>query len=140
MKVENQVRPNPEQIKGFLAVEGPVMMVNLLKFREKAAYPDGRDADLSGAEAYGRYAREMKKLVEASGGRFVFGASVAQLLLGEVEELWDQIGIVEYPSSKALIEISATPEFQAIEVHREAGLAGQLNITSKGVFVDSLGS
>jgi uncharacterized protein (DUF1330 family) len=140
VKVENQVRPNPEQIKGFLAVEGPVMMVNLLKFREKAAYPDGRDAAISGAEAYGRYAKEMKKLVEGSGGRFVFGATVANLLLGEVEELWDQIGIVEYPSSKALVEISSSPEFQAIEAHREAGLAGQLNITSKEIGVDQIGS
>ena len=139
MKVENQVRPDPEQVQAFLAVEGPVMMVNLLKFRDKAAYPDGRDAHISGAEAYGRYAREMKKLVEGSGGRFVFGAQVENLLLGEVEELWDQVGIVEYPSAKALIEISMTPEFQAIEVHREAGLAGQLNITSKEVSVDSLG-
>jgi uncharacterized protein (DUF1330 family) len=138
VKVENRVRPNPEQVQGFLAVEGPVMMVNLLKFKDQAEYADGRDADLSGAEAYGRYAREMKKLVEASGGRFVFGAAVANLLLGEVEQLWDQVGIVEYPSSKALIEISMTPEFQAIEIHREAGLAGQLNITSKEAGLDQL--
>jgi hypothetical protein len=56
-------------------------MVNLLKFREKAAYPDGRDAE-----------------------------------------------IVEYPSSKALLSIASSPGFQEIEVHRHAGLEGQLNI------------
>ena len=53
------------------------------------------------------------------------------LLLGEVEELWDEVGIAEYPSAKALLEIAATPAFREIEVHREAGLAGQLNITTK---------
>ena len=130
MKVENAVQPNPEQIKDFLGVEGPVMMVNLLKFRDKAIYEDGRDPELSGRDAYARYSTVMKKLVEQSGGRFVFGAAVSSLLLGEVEELWDVVGIVEYPSSKALLTIASSPEFQEIEVHRVAGLAGQLNITT----------
>lgn len=131
MKVENQVHPDPESVQGFVATEGPVAMVNLLKFRERAEYADGRDAHLSGREAYLRYASEMMKLVEAKGGRFVFGGSVEGLLLGVVEEPWDEVGIVEYPSAKALIEIAQTPEFQAIEVHRVAGLAGQLNITTR---------
>ncbi len=131
MKVENAVQPRPDQIQDFLATDGPVMMVNLLKYRDKAAYPDGRDPELPGKAAYGRYAAEMKKLVEAKGGRFVFGAQVEGLLLGEVESLWDQVGIVEYPSSKALVEIASTPEFQAIEVHRLAGLEGQLNLTAR---------
>ena len=67
MKVENQVQPSPNSIREFIAVEGPLMMVNLLKFREKAAYADGRDPDLSGREAYRRYAQAMKKLLEARG-------------------------------------------------------------------------
>jgi uncharacterized protein (DUF1330 family) len=131
VKVENSVSPKPEQIKEFAAVEGAVMMVNLLKYRDKAVYEDGRETDLSGRDAYALYAKEMVKLVEASGGRFVFGSEVTSLLLGEVEELWDQVGIVEYPSSKDLLAIASSPEFQAIEVHRVAGLAGQLNITTR---------
>ena len=130
MKVENQVHPRPESIQSFLASEGPVAMVNLLKFKEKASYEDGRDPELSGREAHLRYAREMRKLVEAAGGRFLFGGSVQNLLLGEVEELWDEVGIVEYPSARALIEIASSPGFQEIEQHRTAGLAGQLNITT----------
>ncbi len=139
MNVSNQVQPDAEQIRQFLAVDGPVSMVNLLKFREKAVYEDGRDPDLSGAEAFGRYAMEMKKLVEASGGRVIFGADVSGLLLGEVEQLWDQVAIVEYPSTKALITIAASPEYQAIEIHRVAGLAGQLNITTRDVGIDGIG-
>ena len=130
MKVANALGPQPDQIKDFLATEGPVLMVNLLKFREKAAYPDGRDPGISGEQAYGRYAAAMRKLVEGSGGRFVFGASVEGLLIGEVESLWDTVGIVEYPSAAALVMIASSPEFQEIEVHREAGLEGQLNITT----------
>ncbi len=131
MKVENQLTPEPSQVLPFVATEGPVCMVNLLKFRDQAVYEDGRETDLTGEEAYGLYASEMRKLVEASGGRFIFGAEVVGLLLGEVEELWDTVGIVEYSSAKALLEIASTPEFQAIEVHRLAGLAGQLNITTR---------
>jgi uncharacterized protein (DUF1330 family) len=131
MKVENQVVPHPHQIQPFITTEGPVCMVNLLKYRAKAVYEDGRETDLSGEQAYGLYASEMRKLVEASGGRFVFGAAVVGLLLGEVEELWDTVGIVEYSSARALVEISSKPEFHAIEVHRVAGLAGQLNITTQ---------
>ena len=132
MKVENQVSPSPENVQGFIAVEGPVQMVNLLKYREKAEYEDGRETDLTGAEAYSLYAQEMIKLVEASGGRFIFAGAVKNALLGDIEELWDQVGIVEYPSSKDLIKITMSPEFQAIEVHRIAGLAGQLNLTVQG--------
>jgi uncharacterized protein (DUF1330 family) len=130
MQVENAITPSPEQIRGFLATEGPVLMVNLLKFREKAAYPDGRDPELSGRDAYLRYAEAMRGLVERQGGRFVFGARVEGLLLGSVGSLWDQVGIVEYPSAATLIQIASSPEYREIEVHREAGLEGQLNLTT----------
>ncbi len=131
MKVENQVQPGPASVQAFLAgKDEPVVMVNLLKFKEKASYPDGRDPELSGREAYLRYGREMKKLVETAGGRFIFGGSVSGILLGQVEELWDEVGLVEYPSPKALLQIASSPAFQEIEVHRIAGLAGQLNLTT----------
>ncbi len=130
MKVENAVTPLPEQIQEFLSTPGPVMMVNLLKFKETADYADGREPELSGREAYLRYAAEMKKLVEASGGRVVFAAAVRGLLLGRVEELWDEVAIVEYPSTSALIEIASSPRYREIEEHRMAGLEGQLNLTA----------
>jgi uncharacterized protein (DUF1330 family) len=130
MKVENQVQPPPEQVRAYLSGEdAPVVMVNLLKFKERASYADGRETALSGLEAYRLYASEMRKLVEAAGGRFLFGGQVEGLLLGEVEELWDMVGLVEYPSPKTLVQIASSPGFQEIEAHREAGLAGQLNIT-----------
>jgi len=131
VQVENAVVPQPEQVKEFLSVEGPVMMVNLLRFREYALYPDGSDRELSGRDAYERYAKRMRELVEAEGGRFVFGADALGLLLGEVEDTWHSVGIVEYPDSKTLVRISASPKFQEIEGHRLAGLEGQLNITCR---------
>ena len=133
MKVENEVHPQAEQFRSFLASDGPVCMVNLLKFRPQAQYEDGRETQLSGREAYMLYAKEMRKLVESGGGRFIFGGEVVGLLLGQVEELWDHVGIVEYPEASVLAKIASSAEFQEIEKHRVAGLAGQLNITSREI-------
>lgn len=127
--MKNAVEPDEAQLNAFMALgEGPVSMLNLLKFRKTAAYPDGRDAGMSGREAYFRYAVPMTKLVLDAGGTLDFSGDVNPLLIGEVEELWDMAAIMTYPSPKTLAEISLTPEFQEIAVHRKAGLEGQLLI------------
>ena len=130
MKVKNKVTPNEEQINGFLENPeiGPISMVNLLKYKEKAIYDDGRDTNLSGEEAYGLYAAEVINLVEKYGGEFLFAGKVNRLMLGEVEEMWDSIAIAKYPNRKAMFEMTMDPEYQKIHVHRVAGLEGQLNI------------
>ena len=131
MKVTNEVMPSdPKRIAEMQQAgpAGPIVMVNLLKFREKAQYPDGRDADLSGREAYQRYGREVVRLLPKCGGRAIFAGDVRFLALGQVEELWDEIAMAEYPNRAALWAMSTSPEWQAIAVHRSAGLAGQLNI------------
>jgi uncharacterized protein (DUF1330 family) len=108
--------------------EGPIIMVNLLKFRDRAAYPDGRDADLSGREAYDRYGRAVTALLPKYGARVLFGGDVTFLSLGRVEDLWDEIFLVEYPDRAALWAMSSSEEWREAAVHRQAGLAGQLNI------------
>jgi len=45
MHYENKLSPSEEQIEGFLTtLERPIHMLNLLKFRENASYPDGKDS------------------------------------------------------------------------------------------------
>jgi uncharacterized protein (DUF1330 family) len=131
MNVENAVKPREEQARDlFLAPEdGPFVMVNLLKFKDVADYPDGEQ--VSGLEAYLRYGQRMSGLVEAVGGRMIYSGRVVSLMIGEVEDLWDAVGLVEYPSRAAFLEITRSPEFHEIEAHRTAGLAGQLNIETK---------
>jgi uncharacterized protein (DUF1330 family) len=130
MEVVNKVVPNREQIEGFMAPgqDGPIYMLNLLTFKEKAEYPDGRDTDLTGAEAYAVYSAEVAGHLATVGGRPMFAAKVERLMLGEVEELWDTAAIAMYPSRKAMMEMLSSPDYQASAVHRTAGLAGQLNI------------
>jgi hypothetical protein len=70
MRVVNKVSPNEEQMKGFFepGSQGPIYMLNLLKFKEKAEYADGRETDLSGAEAYALYGAEVSKILIKLGG------------------------------------------------------------------------
>ena len=135
MKVENQVTPPVERIQEFFgpgAPTTPFVMVNLLKFKEKAEYEDGRETDLSGAEAFMIYGAAVGQLIDELGGRQIYSGAVTGLMVGEVEDLWDVVALVEYPSSEAFAKMVDSPEYQAIHVHRDAGLAGQLNIRIQG--------
>ena len=131
MEVVNEVMPSsPERIQAMMeeGPEGPIYMINLLKFKEKAEYEDGRETDLSGYEAYQIYARAVADILPKFGGRGFFAGDVTFLALGQVEELWDEVAIAVYPRRADLLAMSSSPEWQAAAVHRTAGLAGQLNI------------
>jgi uncharacterized protein (DUF1330 family) len=130
VNVENHVYPPRSRVEALLADASgsPVVMLNLLKFRPKAAYADGRPSDLTGSQAYDLYAAPMQKVIEKHGGRVIFGGEIASLVVGEVEDLWDSCVLVEYPSATAFATIVTSPEVTEIGVHRAAGLEGQLLI------------
>lgn len=131
MEVSNEIMPgDPKRIAALQQTgpPGPIIMVNLLKFRERALYPDGRDAHLPGRDAYLRYAAAVTELLPKFGGRAIFAGDVTFLALGRVEELWDEIALAEYPDRAALWAMSTSEAWRKIAIHREAGLAGQLNI------------
>ena len=133
MEVKNMVTPNQTQMNEFLEgdIDSPISMVNLLKFKEKAKYEDGRDTEMSGKEAYQIYAIEVQEHLKKVGAEIVFGGVVSRLMLGEVEDLWDSVAIARYPSRKAMLEMMMSSEYQESEKHRSAGLLGQLNIETK---------
>ena len=130
MEVKNAVMPNEDQIKEFgeQGEDKPIYMVNLLKFKEKANYPDKRETDLTGEEAYAIYAEEVAGHLEKVGGKPIFGGEVERLMLGEVEDLWDKVAIAMYPSRKAMLQMINDPDYIVSAQHRVAGLEGQLNI------------
>ena len=133
MEVKNKLRPNAKQMAGFLLgdTKTAIHMVNLLKFKDKAEYKDGRQTDLTGQEAYQIYAKEVQEHLQKVGGKLIFSGQVSRLMLGEVEELWDWIAIAEYPSRKAMRSMIMDKDYRKSEEHRSAGLAGQLNIETK---------
>ncbi|MFM9971962.1 MAG: hypothetical protein ACKVQK_26580, partial [Burkholderiales bacterium] len=96
MIVVNEVLPSdPARIQQMLepGPSKPIFMVNLLKFKDKAEYEDGRATNLTGREAYMIYGRAVTALLPKFGGRAIFAADVTHLTLGQVEELWDEVAI-----------------------------------------------
>lgn len=120
------IEPRPEQLRAFAAGEGPapLVMLNLLRYRERAAYPRGSDhAPCSGREAYERrYGPAAMAHVAKAGGRVLFGGAVAACVIAPEGEFWDDAVLVEYPSRDAFLAMVSDPEYRAIAVHRSAAL------------------
>jgi uncharacterized protein (DUF1330 family) len=123
-------QPRPEQLEKFAAArpDGPLYMLNLLKFRERAVYADGRETNLSGSEAYGLYGVGVAKLIDELGGRIEMGMKTNVLLIGDGDLEWDSVALVKYPSFEAFVAMTQSPAYQEIHVHRDAGLEHQLLI------------
>jgi uncharacterized protein (DUF1330 family) len=134
MQYTHALMPEPDQAKAFFFGEenGPMVMVNLLKFKDKAEYPadhaHASNPDMTGKQAYAIYGAAVMKCLEMVGGKGLFSADVTGLILGQVEELWDMVALAYYPSPQAMMQMVGLPEYQGIEVHRFAGLKGQLNV------------
>jgi len=99
--------------------DGPVWMVNLMKYRDTALYDDGRADEISGREADDRYSPTTS--LGAIGARIVFVADVERQLLGD-EPTWDRIAVVRYPTRRSFIEMQSRPDFVEKHVHKEAGM------------------
>ena len=139
MTTLNAIEPTPEQIKKFLSDKKagePVYMLNLLKFKDRATYKNGEN--VSGREAYARYASAFSKLVKDKKieGGGTWGGNMNSWLIGQGEGEWDAIGIFKYPSAEIMIETVSSDEYRKIHKHRRAGLEGQLLIScdNKSVF------
>ena len=77
---EGGVNPTPASIRALVAThgDGPVQMVNLLKFKDVASYPPGHEYEGStGEEAYARYGEVAIRNVIGLGGRLVLASGFA---------------------------------------------------------------
>jgi uncharacterized protein (DUF1330 family) len=110
----NATRPTPEQMRRFLLLpDGPIVMVNLLKFKANG-----------GREEYRKYGLKVLPIFERIGARILFAGEAKMCLIGNGD--WDQIALVEYPNKTALIKLAVSAEYRAAQKHREAGLEGQI--------------
>ena len=116
--------PTKEQIESLLAgpADGPVVMLNLLRYKQTATAPD---EGMSGEQAYERYANEMTRFVESKGGRVIWTGRVDGQVIGSDADGFHMAALVEYPSRKAFVAIAMSPKVAEIGVHRAAGLEGQ---------------
>ena len=79
VEVVNEVMPTSrERLEQMMepGPEGPIYMVNLLSFKERAEYEDGRETDLTGREAYNLYGQAVSGLIQDYGGEIVFVGDV----------------------------------------------------------------
>ncbi len=120
--------PTSEQIQTMAekGPEGPMVMVNLLKYRKKAAYePDRAETkeNLSGRDAYQRYGMVAIQHVTKRGGRVVWGGPQKFVMVGDGSANdWDDVVCVQYPSRSAFLSMTQDPDYLAAHYHREAGL------------------
>ncbi len=99
--------------------DGPVWVVNLMKYREVADYGDGSETAISGQEADDLYSPF--ESLNVIGAEVAFFGDVDQQLLGD-GTVWDRIAVVKYPTRRSIIDMQALPEFQETHKHKEAGM------------------
>ena len=100
---------------------GPIQMLNLVRFRDRAEYPDGRA--LSGAEAYAAYGKESGPVFARLGGTIVWRGNFELMLIGPETENWDECFIAQYPSVAAFVEMVRDPVYREAVKHRQAAVA-----------------
>jgi uncharacterized protein (DUF1330 family) len=122
------IKPNAAAFKELATAndEGPVVMLNLLKFKERAD-----SGEITGRESYNLYGRDVKPMVEALGGRIIWHGKAQQVLIGDEADEWDAVALVEYPSRKAFIEMATSKQMGNIHHNRESGLDRTVLIACK---------
>ncbi|HLZ18079.1 MAG TPA: DUF1330 domain-containing protein [Smithellaceae bacterium] len=107
----SEIQSNPEEFKKLAKNinDGPVVMLNLLKFK-----------GAGGQASYARYTQEAGKFVEGVGGKVLYLGKAGELLNGS--ERWDMVMLVQYPSRKAFLTMANDPEYLKIHRFREEGL------------------
>ena len=101
--------------------DGPVWMVNLMHYKQRAEYADGRATTLSGREADDEYT-PLGPLA-AVGAEIVFAADVEEQLIGSDEPRWDRVAVVRYPTRAAFMAMQERADFRKAHEHKEAGMA-----------------
>jgi hypothetical protein len=122
--------PNLEYFASFFErgdPGGPMWALNLMKYREVADYADGRETTLSGEEADDVYMPYGP--LEAVGAGIVFAGPVVHQLAGD-DTTWDRIGVAQYPTRMAIVEMNSRKDFEELHVHKDAGMESTIVVAS----------
>lgn len=116
------IDPERDQFEAFKSLprDRPIMMLNFLRFRDKAAYADGREA--TGAEAYAAYGRESGPIFRRVGGTIMWRGKPELMLIGPKDKRWDLIFVARYPTAGAFLEMVTDPDYRIAVKHRQAAV------------------
>jgi len=107
---------NAELIAG-LPDTGPVVMVNMLRLRDRAAYR--------------RYSELAMPLIKARGGTVLWAGNGEAVAFGDAAaDRWDYVVLVRYPSRAAFLDMVRSPEYAAANVQREQAVAKHVILAS----------
>lgn len=124
---DKHVDPERAQFDAFKALprDTKIHMLNLVRFKDEATYPDDHPLagkGLSGAEAYANYGRDSGPVFQRVGGSIVWRGSMEAMLIGPDSEKWDAMFVAEYPNSGAFMEMVTDPVYRQAVVHRQAAV------------------
>lgn len=125
---ESHIDPERAAFDAFkdLPRDVPIAMLNLVRFRPVAAYPDGHAAaaeQISGADAYRRYAELSGPVFRRVGGTILWSGRPEIVLIGPADEAWDAAFAARYPSAAAFLEMLTDTAYREAVVHRQAAVA-----------------
>lgn len=111
----------------FLAApDGPITMLNLLRFRDVADYFAHPELEpptpLSGAQAYARYTQHTMPFLTASGGEVLYEGRASEWFIGPAEERWDRVLLVRQSSLQRFFSFASDSGYLAGLGHRTAAL------------------
>lgn len=119
-------------IEGLNALdEGPVVMLNLMRFRERSL-----DGDGSGWDAYRRYSALTVPMIKARGGTLLWTGDARTVALGDgARGEWDYVALVYYPSVAAFLDMMTSKDYEEkSDPHRINGCAEHLIICTREAY------
>ncbi|MEM1131957.1 MAG: DUF1330 domain-containing protein [Pseudomonadota bacterium] len=127
MADENYVDPSPELFAAFKALprDKPINMINMLRFHEKAVYPEDHplaDKGMSGAEAYVEYGKTSGPIFQRVGGEVIWRGAYETMVIGPNDEYWDAVFVARYPHAGGFLEMVTDPEYRKAVVNRQAAV------------------
>ncbi|HUN50573.1 MAG TPA: DUF1330 domain-containing protein [Candidatus Sulfotelmatobacter sp.] len=115
---------------GALPDEGPVVMVNLVRLRERSL--DGKG---SGWDAYKRYSAVVIKMIKARGGTVLWAGHRDTVALGRLYgHQWHYVVLIRYPSRAAFLDMMTSAEYAAANTHRINGAAEHVILATREAY------
>ncbi|MEE4200441.1 DUF1330 domain-containing protein [Erythrobacter sp.] len=124
---ETYIDPSPANFQAFkdLPRDQPIHMLNLLRYRDDAQYPDGHEhhgKGWSGRRAYEEYGKTSGPIFRRVGGAIVWRGAFQTMVTGPEAENWDDGFVAQYPNAGAFFEMIKEPDYQKAVVNRTAAL------------------
>ncbi len=126
-EIAGHIDPTRAQFDTFKALQRdhPIDMLNLVRLRTRARYPDDHEfagRTVSGDEAYSSYGRETAPILQRLGASIVWRGSFQSILIGSEGERWDRVFIARYPTAHAFLAMVTDQEYRRAVVHRQAAV------------------